>query len=74
MQFPKAHDGVKKLFIAEILEIVAALLAVVGAIMAAVIAANPDNVTGLSTLGVLAASGILMIIAFVFHLKCEEPS
>lgn len=54
MQFPSAHKGVKKLFIAELIAIAAGLLALVAAVLA---------VVGIKNEGVLVAAGSITIVS-----------
>ena len=54
MQFPSAHKGVKKLFIAELIAIAAGLLTLVAAVLA---------VVGIKNEGVLVAAGSITIVS-----------
>ena len=66
MKFPNAYKGVKKLFIAEICEIVIAVLGIVVATLASVAKGNNAVLTAAGTLGLVAA--IALIVIFVFQL------
>ena len=66
MRFPHAHSGVKKLFICELIGIIATTLAVVGAILAAIgLKKNALLLTGGS---LLLASGIALVVVFILQL------
>ena len=66
MKFPNAHAGVKKLFICEIIGIAASILAIVGAVLAAIGLKDPALLaTGGS---VVLASTIALIVVFVLQL------
>ena len=69
MTYPKAYKGVKKVFIGEILEVIASLLAVVAATMTAIISAGQGN-EGMTAavLGLSAAAGVLAILGFVLQM------
>lgn len=71
MTFPNAHDGVKKIYRAEIISLIAAVLSVVAAIVALVgIASNGDGVVA-GVLGggvLLIAAAVLGVIAFILQL------
>ena len=66
MRFPNAHKGVKKLFIAEIISIVAGLLGVVGAVLAIVGLTNEAVLA--SAGGLLIAMGFALILSFILTL------
>ena len=66
MRFPNAYKGVKKLFIAEILAVIAALLTVVAAILAAAGINNEPLV--LAAGGMIIATGIIFVIVFIIQL------
>ena len=75
MRFPDAHAGIKKIFTAEILALIAILLAGIGTIAAAVaaagVAAQENGVAAVSVGGMaiaLLAAGIIAIIAFIMNL------
>ena len=66
MRFPHAHSGVKKLFICELIGIIAAALSLVGAVLA-VLGLKNDGL--LLTGGALVlASGIAMVVVFILQL------
>lgn len=64
MQFPNAHSGVKKLFLAELFTIGAALLIFVAAILSSF---KTDTLAKVASILVLVA-GIIMIVALVLQL------
>lgn len=66
MSFPNAYKGVKKLFIAEILAIISALLVLVSAVLAAVGKNNEPMIAAAG--GLLLATGIIFIIVFIIQL------
>lgn len=69
MQYPSAYRGVKKLFIAEIISIVGAVLALTASVIAmALVNANADNPALLASGGVLIASSFVMVVAFVLQM------
>ena len=69
MRFPSAHAGVKKLFIAEILSIVFAVIALVAAILASIALNNGGEGPLANTAAIIAlAGGIVSIVAFVIQL------
>ena len=75
MTFPNAYHGVKKIFTAEILSIIAAFLALVTAVVAIVaavsMAAGEEDAAaaaGLGTVGLIIASGVLYIISYIMNL------
>lgn len=77
MRFPKAYQGVKKIFTAEILSLIGAVCALVAAIITAVIIVSIVNQSGSSVgygiegvgLIVLAiASGVLPVIGYIMKL------
>ena len=75
MRFPNAYKGVSKLFLAEILQLIGAIVGVVAAVMLiGSVAVSPDGavegavaVMGVSSFAVIGA-GILAIIAFILNL------
>ena len=69
MTYPKAYKGVKKVFIGEILEVIASLLTVVSAVLAAVAASGQggDGMTA-ALLGIATAAGVLAILGFVLQM------
>ena len=64
MKFPKAHAGVKKLFVVELINIAIVLLSIVGLILVAV---GKDS-TVLSGGSIILAAGIAGVVAFVLSL------
>lgn len=66
MKFPNAYKGVKKLFIAEILAILAALLMVVAAVLGAIGLKNEPVLLASGTVALVA--GIILIIVFVIQI------
>ena len=66
MRFPHAYKGVTKLFIAEVITIIATLVGLTSAIVAVI---NIDNTAVAATLSALAiVSGVALIVAFVLEL------
>ena len=66
MRYPHAHSGVKKLFICELIAIIASTLAVVGSILAAIgLKKDALLLTGGS---LLLASGIALVVVFILQL------
>jgi hypothetical protein len=75
MKFPNAAKGVKKIFTAEILSLIAALLSIVGIAMMIITRAaeeshaeNATVVAGLGTIALLAAAAIIILIAGIMSL------
>lgn len=66
MKFENAYKGVKKLFVVQIIEIAAALLALIGAIIATVNVTSDANLTAGGI--IITISGIALIVGFVFTL------
>ena len=79
MRFPNAHNGVKKIFTAEILSLIGTVALIIAAILAlaagtmiskgtadAEVNATVGMAAGLALFGV--AGSILMLIAFIMHL------
>ena len=66
MKFPNAYKGVKKLFVAEICEIVIGVLALVVASLMAVAPGNGGVVAAAATVGLVAA--IALVVIFIFQL------
>ena len=66
MKFPNAHSGVKKLFICEIISIVAAALTIIGATIAAI----GLKKEGLLLTGgtIILISGIALVVVFILQL------
>ena len=64
MKFPKAHAGVKKLYVVELINIAIVLLSIVGLILVAV---GKDS-TVLSGGSIILAAGIAGVVAFVLSL------
>ena len=66
MKFPSAYKGVKKLFICELVAVVAALLGVVAAILAAI---GLKNSAVVATAGAMALSSVIaLIVVFILQL------
>lgn len=75
MKFPNAAKGIKKLFTAEILELISVVLLSVGTIMLLVAAGaakanhtTAAGVTGLGTLVLMTGAGVLGIIALIMQI------
>lgn len=75
MKFPNAAKGIKKLFTAEILELISVVLFSVGTIMLLVAAGaakanhtTAAGVTGLGTLVLMTGAGVLGIIALIMQI------
>ena len=74
MKFPYAAKGVKKIFIAELLMLIAAILSVIGIILAVVsiaageTASNGALAAGISTIMCLTAAAVLSMIAWILSL------
>lgn len=75
MKFPNAAKGVKKIFTAEILSLIAALLSIFGIAMIIITRAaeeshaeNATVVAGLGTIALLAAAAIIILIAGIMSL------
>lgn len=66
MKFENAYKGVKKLFVVQIIEIAAALLALIGAIIATVNVTSDANLTAGGI--IITISSIALIVGFVFTL------
>ena len=66
MKFVNAYKGVKKLFVVEIIQIAAALVLLIGAIIAAVNVTSGANLVAGGTL--ISISGIALIVAFILTL------
>ena len=66
MKFPSALSGIKKLFVAEIISIIATLVALVSAIILVANLNNEGAVAVLGTLGIVA--GVALIVAFVLEI------
>lgn len=64
MKFPKAHAGVKKLFAVEVIEIVIAFVA----LLAVVFVATKSDALVLAGGGMLLATGIAGVVAFILSL------
>lgn len=67
MKFPHAYHGVKKIFIAELISIAAALVALVAAILVTIINAGNQSLANSATTLKL-VSGIASIVVFVIEL------
>ena len=67
MTYPKAYKGVKKVFLGEVLQVIAALLVVTLTVLTAIIAAGklPES-AAVGTLGLTVAAGVLSILGFIF--------
>ena len=69
MRFPSAHAGVKKIFIAEIIAIVASLMAIVVAILSAVANRNPENNPLVGVVGgLLIAVGVVSLVSLIIKM------
>ena len=69
MQYPSAHSGVKKLFIAEIISIVGGVLGLVAAIISTVFVNAAADAPGLIAAGsVLLVTGFIMVVAFILQM------
>lgn len=75
MTFPNGYQGVKKIFTAEILDLIATICLIVGAIMALVLVASAGAesvsgaaVGGLGTTIFMGAAFVLIIIAYIFKM------
>ena len=66
MKFENAYKGVKKLFVVQIIEIAAALLALIGAIIATINVASEANLAAGGI--IITISSIALIVGFVFTL------
>lgn len=66
MKFENAYKGVKKLFVVQIIEIAAALLALIGAIIATINVTSDANLTAGGI--IITISSIALIVGFVFTL------
>lgn len=66
MKFENAYKGVKKLFVVQIIEIAAALLALIGAIIATINVTSDANLTAGGI--IITVSSIALIVGFVFTL------
>ena len=68
MKFPNAYKGVKKLYIAEILALVAAVLSIVAAIMTALLNANPDLPLKGAIIGIGFGVLALALVCFILQI------
>ena len=69
MKYPHAYSGVKKLFIAEIISLIATIVVLVSAIITTVGVASNENVPAIVSGGTLALiSGIALIVSFILQL------
>lgn len=67
MKFPHAYHGVKKIFIAEVISIAAAVVAMIAAILASLITSGRQGVENAAATLVL-VSGIASVVVFVVQL------
>ncbi len=68
MQFPNAYEGVKKIYKAEILAIIAAICLVIVGILALVVAASESAGAAVGVLIFGLAAAVLAIIAFIMNI------
>lgn len=68
MQFPHAQKGVSKLFWAEIIAIVYALLVIVGAILVAVAKGDPESGLTIAGGSIVLVGGVIAIVTFILQL------
>ena len=67
MRFPHAHGGVKKLFIGEILQIIAAVLGIVVAVLGAIALAQESEAFAGAVTGVGIAALVLVVVGAVIQ-------
>lgn len=73
MRFPNAHEGVKKIFIAEVIGLIAAALLLISAIVSVFMVGTAKNLSDVGgsvivTLLTVLSSVILAIVAFIFRI------
>ncbi len=72
MKFPNAYNGIRKIFSAEILDLIASICMVIAAVLALVAASSSNEegalAGGLGFIAFMAAAGVLAIIGFILKL------